>query len=79
MPTQHRDGGASARAFKENFLAASGLEYAFFIEWNGMEWNGMEWNRIYIYIAPRIYSRRFIISIKTTKYKYTFIVIKHIL
>jgi len=25
MPTQNRDGGANARMFKENFLAAGGL------------------------------------------------------
>ena len=27
MPTQNRDGGANARMFKENFLAAGGLGY----------------------------------------------------
>jgi len=27
MPTQNRDGGANARMFKENFLAAGGLRY----------------------------------------------------
>ena len=29
MPTQNRDGGANARMFKENFLAAGGLRYCF--------------------------------------------------
>lgn len=28
MPTHHRDGGANARMFKENFLASGGLRYS---------------------------------------------------
>ena len=32
MPTHHRDGGANARMFKENFLASGGLRYSFFRE-----------------------------------------------
>ena len=31
MPTHHRDGGANARMFKENFLASGGLRYSFFL------------------------------------------------
>ena len=30
MPTHHRDGGANARMFKENFLASGGLRYLSF-------------------------------------------------